>query len=162
MNYRIAPLFCRPWTLNGITPRLIESHYENDYGGALNRLNEIAEELAALDPAKTSAPAVSVGVGESPPINVVNMPLGTSSHKACRNYGPAIKAALIVECLVDPHTAAVVSADEWAHPYSRELAAYPLKSLHEGKYWVPVGRADNVYGDRNLFCSCVPLEEYAA
>jgi superoxide dismutase, Fe-Mn family len=59
MKYTIAPLFCRPWTLNGITPRLIESHYENDYGSALNRLNEIAEELAALDPAKTSAHAVS-------------------------------------------------------------------------------------------------------
>jgi Fe-Mn family superoxide dismutase len=59
MKYTIAPLFCRPWTLNGITPRLIESHYENDYGSALDRLNEIAEELAALDPAKTSAHAVS-------------------------------------------------------------------------------------------------------
>ncbi len=51
MKYTIAPLCCRPWTLNGITPRLIESHYENNYGGALNRLNEIAEELAAIDPA---------------------------------------------------------------------------------------------------------------
>jgi Fe-Mn family superoxide dismutase len=59
MKYAIAPPFCRPWTLNGITPRLIESHYENNYGSALNRLNEIAEELAALDPAKTSAHAVS-------------------------------------------------------------------------------------------------------
>jgi Fe-Mn family superoxide dismutase len=59
MKYTIAPLFCRPWTLNGITPRLIESHYENNYGGALNRLNEIAEELAAVDPAKASAHAVS-------------------------------------------------------------------------------------------------------
>ena len=53
MRYRIAPLFCRPWTLNGITPALIESHYEHNYGGALNRLNAIAEELAALDPAAT-------------------------------------------------------------------------------------------------------------
>src|SRR5206468_12080154 len=50
-----------------------------------------------------------------------------------------------------PHTAAVVSADEWKHPYTRELAAYPLSSLRVAKYWVPVGRADNVYGDRNLF-----------
>ena len=59
MRYPIAPLFCRPWTLNGISPRLIESHYENNYGGALNRLNEIAEELAAVGPAKASAHAVS-------------------------------------------------------------------------------------------------------
>ena len=60
-----------------------------------------------------------------------------------------------------PHTAAVVGAAEWKHGYSREVAAYPLESLRSAKYWVPVGRADNVYGDRNLFCSCVPLAEYA-
>jgi len=59
MRYNIAPLYCRPWTLNGITPRLIESHYENDYGNALNRLNVIAEELASLDPAATPAHAIS-------------------------------------------------------------------------------------------------------
>jgi glycine dehydrogenase len=59
-----------------------------------------------------------------------------------------------------PHTAAVVSADEWKRGYSRELAAYPVKSLREQKYWVPVGRADNVYGDRNLVCSCPPLATY--
>src|SRR5688500_5968920 len=59
MRYQIAPLFCRPWTLNGITPRLIESHYENNYGGALNRLNAIAEELAALDPQATPAHVIN-------------------------------------------------------------------------------------------------------
>ena len=60
-----------------------------------------------------------------------------------------------------PHTAAVVTANEWPHAYSRELAAYPLPSLVARKYWPPVGRADNVYGDRNLFCSCVPIADYA-
>jgi superoxide dismutase, Fe-Mn family len=55
MRYRLAPLFCRPWTLNGISPRLIESHYEHNYGGALHRLNTLAEELEALDPATTPA-----------------------------------------------------------------------------------------------------------
>jgi glycine dehydrogenase len=59
-----------------------------------------------------------------------------------------------------PHTAAVVVSDDWKHKYPRELAAYPLKSLRDAKYWPPVGRADNVYGDRNLFCSCVPVEDY--
>jgi len=59
VRYDIAPLFCRPWTLNGITPRLIESHYENDYGGALNRLNAVTEELEALDPATTPGLVVS-------------------------------------------------------------------------------------------------------
>jgi Fe-Mn family superoxide dismutase len=59
MRYRIAPLFCRPWTLNGITPALIESHYENNYGGAVNRLNAIADELEVLDPAATPAHVVN-------------------------------------------------------------------------------------------------------
>ena len=58
MQYRLAPLFCRPWTLNGITPRLIESHYENNYGGAVRQLNALTEELEALDP--STAPAESV------------------------------------------------------------------------------------------------------
>lgn len=60
-----------------------------------------------------------------------------------------------------PHTAESILANEWDHSYSRELAAYPVKRLRENKYWPPVARADNVYGDRNLFCSCLPLSEYA-
>jgi len=60
-----------------------------------------------------------------------------------------------------PHTAAVVTADQWPHAYGRETAAYPLASLVSHKYWPPVGRADNVYGDRNLFCSCIPMSDYA-
>lgn len=59
MKYQIAPLFCRPWTLNGISARLIESHYENNYGGALNRLNALTEELEALDPATVPAHVLS-------------------------------------------------------------------------------------------------------
>ncbi|MBT2225473.1 aminomethyl-transferring glycine dehydrogenase [Nonomuraea sp. NEAU-A123] len=59
-----------------------------------------------------------------------------------------------------PHTAEAVAADEWTHPYSRTEAAYPLPSLREGKYWVPVRRIDQAYGDRNLVCSCPPLEAY--
>ncbi|MGV8897618.1 MAG: aminomethyl-transferring glycine dehydrogenase [Burkholderiaceae bacterium] len=59
-----------------------------------------------------------------------------------------------------PHTAQVVCADVWAHTYSREIAAYPVAALRRQKYWPAVGRADNVYGDRNLFCGCVPVNEY--
>lgn len=59
-----------------------------------------------------------------------------------------------------PHTAPVVMADAWPHAYTREQAAYPLASLVAQKYWPPVGRADNAYGDRNLFCACVPMSEY--
>jgi glycine dehydrogenase len=59
-----------------------------------------------------------------------------------------------------PHTVAVVTANEWRHGYSRELAAYPLQGLRAQKYWSPVGRADNVYGDRNLVCACPPMTAY--
>jgi glycine dehydrogenase len=60
-----------------------------------------------------------------------------------------------------PHTARVVCADEWDHPYSRELAAFPAPWTRASKFWPAVGRVDNVYGDRNLVCSCVGMEAYA-
>src|SRR5258705_11534178 len=59
MRYQLAPLFCRPWTLNGMSPKLIESHYENNYGGALNRLNALTRELQTLDVATVSAAIIS-------------------------------------------------------------------------------------------------------
>ncbi len=58
-----------------------------------------------------------------------------------------------------PHTAEAI-VGEWSHPYSRELAAYPVASLRGNKYWSPVGRVDNVYGDRNLVCACPPMSDY--
>ena len=57
-----------------------------------------------------------------------------------------------------PHTAEAVSATDWPHAYSREAAAFPLPFVREKKFWPSVGRIDNPYGDRNLFCSCPPLE----
>jgi len=59
-----------------------------------------------------------------------------------------------------PHTAAYVTSNDWSHPYSRELAAYPAPWLKEHKYWPPIGRVDNAYGDRNLVCTCPPIDEY--
>ena len=59
-----------------------------------------------------------------------------------------------------PHTAEALLRADWAHPYTREEAAYPLPGLRRQKYWAPVGRVDNVHGDRNLFCSCVPVSAY--
>jgi len=59
-----------------------------------------------------------------------------------------------------PHTAAALLAGEWAHPYPREVGAAVLDERRHSKYWPPVGRVDNVYGDRNLFCSCVPTSAY--
>jgi glycine dehydrogenase len=60
-----------------------------------------------------------------------------------------------------PHTAESLMAETWNHAYTREQAAYPLASLRQNKYWPPVGRVDDVYGDRNIMCTCPPLESYA-
>ena len=60
-----------------------------------------------------------------------------------------------------PHTAKMLLAEEWHHDYPRQQAAYPVDSLRDSKYWPPVGRVDNAWGDRNLVCSCLPVEAYA-
>ena len=60
-----------------------------------------------------------------------------------------------------PHTTAALLHADWPHAYTREEAAFPLASLRRAKYWSPVGRVDNVFGDRNLMCSCPPLSDYA-
>jgi glycine dehydrogenase len=60
-----------------------------------------------------------------------------------------------------PHPAAALIADDWPHPYSRQEAAYPLPFVRTNKIWPAVARIDNPYGDRNLICSCPPMEEYA-
>ncbi|MBP3985946.1 aminomethyl-transferring glycine dehydrogenase [Pseudoxanthomonas helianthi] len=59
-----------------------------------------------------------------------------------------------------PHTATQAAASEWTHGYSRELAVFPLESLKQQKYWPPVARVDNVYGDKNVFCACIPIGEF--
>jgi len=61
-----------------------------------------------------------------------------------------------------PHTAELVTGDAWAHPYSRQIAAFPASWTRERKFWPPVGRLNNALGDRNLICTCPPLEEYQA
>ena len=58
-----------------------------------------------------------------------------------------------------PHTAAMVTSDDWSYPYSREQAAYPMPWLKANKFWPSVSRVDNVYGDRNLMCACPSVEE---
>jgi glycine dehydrogenase len=59
-----------------------------------------------------------------------------------------------------PHTAEEIASGNWTHPYSREKAAYPLPWIADNKFWPSVARIDDAYGDRNLICSCVPIEEY--
>jgi glycine dehydrogenase len=61
-----------------------------------------------------------------------------------------------------PHTADVVAADNWDRPYPREAAAFPVKSLHDYKFWPAVGRVDNVYGDRNPVCTCAGMDTYVS
>lgn len=61
-----------------------------------------------------------------------------------------------------PHSFVELMSDDWDHPYSREKAAFPLPWVREHKFWVPVSRVDNAYGDRNLICSCPSIEEYAS
>ncbi len=60
-----------------------------------------------------------------------------------------------------PHTAESIAVGEWTHPYSREVAVFPVRSLLQGKYWPPVRRIDQAYGDRNLVCACPPIEAFA-
>ena len=60
-----------------------------------------------------------------------------------------------------PHTFEIACSDNWNYPYTREKAVFPLPYLKTNKFWPSVGRIDNAYGDRNLFCSCIPMEEFA-
>jgi glycine dehydrogenase len=59
-----------------------------------------------------------------------------------------------------PHTIEETTASEWTHPYSREEAAFPVDELRKGKFWAPVARVNDTYGDRNLMCSCPPITDY--
>ena len=59
-----------------------------------------------------------------------------------------------------PHTAAAIMADDWSHPYSRQQAGAPAGDRQANKYWPPVGRVNNAFGDRNLICACPPLESW--
>ena len=61
-----------------------------------------------------------------------------------------------------PHTAEAVTAAEWKHSYSRERAAFPAPWTREHKYWPPIARVNDVHGDRNVICTCPPLESYEA
>ena len=75
------------------------------------------------------------------------MPTAVTVHSAADAFAHRVAESLL--------------AGDWSHPYTREAAAFPVKSLRGAKYWAPVGRVDNVYGDRNLFCSCLPVSELA-
>ena len=59
-----------------------------------------------------------------------------------------------------PHSAGAITAETWAHPYSRDQAAFPTRHQHAYKFWPPIRRVNDVYGDKNVVCSCPPIEDY--
>ena len=92
-----------------------------------------------------------------------------SSHRLLAAGGAVVTGLLVIgTAMAAPHTQSQVTDDEWDHPYSRRLAAFPA-GLHLGplyatgadKYWPPVGRIDGGFGDRNLVCTCPPPEAFA-
>ena len=85
----------------------------------------------------------------------------TVVYPLARGSGPLLSSLVAILFLGEHISAASLLGSGWDRPYSREVGAFPLATLKVVKYWPPVGRVDNVYGDRNLFCSCVPLTEYA-
>ncbi len=92
--------------------------------------------------------------------------------KRLMDYGfhaPTVEIQAVVDGSADPkdnvlknapHTADEVTSDDWTHPYTRQQAAFPLPYVRDGKFWPAVARIDNPYGDRNLICSCPPMEAY--
>ena len=84
-------------------------------------------------------------------VNVIHYPGSLKENIYSLEDNPLINA---------PHTAEEMVEDKWKHCYSKEVAFYPDNRLIDNKYWPPVKRIDNVYGDRNLFCACPPIDEY--
>ena len=131
MRYQIAPLYCRPWTLNGITPRLIESHYESNYGGAVLRLNAIAEELAALDPQTT--PAHLINRLKQEEMAALNSTLLHELYFA--SLGGDGRA--IPEAMASAITRDFGSADRWRHEFIALANALAVGSGWALLTWVP-------------------------
>lgn len=84
--------------------------------------------------------------------------IGIKNEVTAIENGTADKADNVLKNA--PHTASMVTADEWSHAYSRQEAAFPLPYVRANKFWPTVGRVNNTYGDRNLVCSCLPIEAY--
>ena len=78
------------------------------------------------------------------------------------NHARFLPECIVSVCRQDTKGVEVVVADNWDRPYRREQAAYPVPGLRDFKFWPAVARVDNVYGDRNLVCSCVGMEAYQA
>ncbi|MES2780361.1 MAG: aminomethyl-transferring glycine dehydrogenase [Bacteroidota bacterium] len=84
--------------------------------------------------------------------------IGIKNEVTAIENGTADKADNVLKNA--PHTASMVTADDWSHAYSRQEAAFPLPYVRANKFWPSVGRVNNTYGDRNLICACLPIEAY--
>jgi superoxide dismutase, Fe-Mn family len=124
MRFRLAPLYCRPWTLNGISPGLIESHYENNYGAALNRLNAVTEELESFDPATT--PHHVIGRLKQDQMTALNSMLHELYFASLGGDGRAVPDVMATAITRD-----FGSVDRWRHEFIG-LA----KTLADGSGWV--------------------------
>jgi Fe-Mn family superoxide dismutase len=121
MQYQIAPLFCRPWTLNGISPRLIESHYEHIYGEALNRLNEVTDELASLP---STAPADVINRLKRDQFTELNSTLLHELYFASLGGD----GRTLPETIADAITGDFGSVDRWRHEFSALATALSRSS----------------------------------
>ena len=131
MRYQIAPLFCRPWTINGMTPRLIESHYENNYGGAVVRLNAIADELAAHDPQTTPAHVINRLKQEE--MAALNSTLLHELYVA--SLGGDGRA--VPEAMANAITRDFGSVDRWRHEFVALANAFAASAGWVLMSWVP-------------------------
>ncbi len=131
MRYQIAPLFCRPWTINGMTPRLIESHYENNYGGAFARLNAVAEELDALDPQTT--PAHVIGRLKQEEVAALNSTLLHELYFA--SLGGDGRA--VPETMANAIARDFGSVDRWRHEFVALANALAVNSGWVLLTWLP-------------------------
>ena len=88
------------------------------------------------------------------------MIFGENAHSMLQQAQGEVDAAnnLLVNA---PHSVHALTAESWDHPYSRESAFFPMVEVREDKFWPPVGRIDNVFGDKNLACACPPMEAYS-
>ncbi|HQY89791.1 MAG TPA: hypothetical protein PK402_14150, partial [Tepidisphaeraceae bacterium] len=84
----------------------------------------------------------------------------THTHTRARTHTHTFLYARTFPHTNAPHTHAMVMSDSWNHKYAREQAAYPAQWVRARKFWPPVARVDNAYGDRNLVCECPPMTEY--
>src|SRR6266568_8300070 len=125
MRYQVKPIYCRPWLLNGLSLRLIESHYENHYGGALRRLNAITEQLESLDVAK--APAYVVNSLKREQLMALNSTLLHELYFASMAFGDGKPTEMLAQAL----TRDFGSVNRW-----RSEFVAMAKGLADGSGWV--------------------------